>query len=318
MMAFVSKQGQKRNAPSTAVPDEIQGKRIKTRSDLSRDVSTTLLKLPIPGTPIQPPHTLSLPLTQTAIVPSDDPVGLTSSTCSPYGQSYHRQKGTIPLTQMARCGLRIGPIAFEDAKIFLPPGLGAQDQREIKDRWQRELKLQEDNPPALPPSRVAALPAKATAGEYIEVPEGASEKEKDRIRQYNNKIASESQRIDRERNNQAAKKSRETRLEALHNTRQILNRKSAECAWLRLKLISLGGDPTEWEAMDEFMRTRMVEKVAERVTASDQRLAEEKKKEEQRRRAERTKARLEAKENAANAKAWIPQLAAQQANTPWG
>jgi hypothetical protein len=219
---------------------------------------------------------------------------------------------------MARCGLRIGPIAFEDAKIFLPPGLGAQDQREIKDRWQRELKLQEDNPPALPPSRVAALPAKATAGEYVEVPEGASEKEKDRIRQYNNKIASESQRIDRERNNQAAKKSRETRLEALHNTRQILNRKSAECAWLRLKLISLGGDPTEWEAMDEFMRTRMVEKVAERVTASDQRLAEEKKKEEQRRRAERTKARLEAKENAANAKTWIPQLAAPQANNPWG
>ncbi|VUC22027.1 unnamed protein product [Clonostachys rosea] len=299
MMAFVPKQGQKRGAPSTTVPDEMQGKRIKTGSDLSRDVSTTLLKLPIP-------------------IPSDDPVGLAASICSPYSQSYHMPNGKLPLTQMARCGLRIGTIAFEDAKIFLPPGLSAQEQREMKDRWQRELQLQEDNPPALPPSRVAALPAKATAGEYIEVPEGASEKEKDRIRQYNNKIASESQRIDRERNNQAAKKSRETRLEALFNTRQILNRKSAECAWLRLKLISLGGDPTEWEAMDDFMRTRMVDKVAERVTASDQRLAEDKKKEEQRRRAERTKARLEAKENAANAKTWIPQLAAQQANTPWG
>lgn len=140
------------------------------------------------------------------------------------------------------------------------------------------------------------MPPKQTLPDYMDVPEGASEADKERVRQYNNDIASQSQKIDRERNNQAAKKSRETRLEALYNTRQMLNDKAAECGWLRLKLIQLGGDPLEWDAMDVHLRKRMVEKVAERVTVSDQFLAEEKKKEEQKKRAERAKAKLEAKE----------------------
>jgi hypothetical protein len=219
---------------------------------------------------------------------------------SPYATTYHHNtSGTHPTTRhqlSQRCGLRLGEVPFEDVKLSLPHDMPAQEQQAIKRKWQRELQRQEANPPALPPSRIPPLPPKETLEEYHEVPEGATEEEKQRIRDRNNVIAEQSQKIDRERNNQAAKKSRITRLEKLSNTREILNSKSAECDWMRLKLIQLGGDVAEWDNLEARFKNRIIAKVQERVSACDQQLAEEKKREEQQKRAQRTRARIQARE----------------------
>lgn len=217
---------------------------------------------------------------------------------SPFGLSYQYNAcgNTNSRPQVRRCGLKIGNIAFEDAKLSIPQEGSAEQQESIKLKWQNELQRQEENPPALPRSQVPDLPPKSTLIEFHNVPDDATEEEKERIRLTNRVLAQESQRIDRERNNQAAKKSRETRLEALHNTRVMLNDKAAECDWLRLKLIQLGGDTSDWDTMDGFVKSRIVEKIAERVTACDQIIAEEKKREEQRKRAERTKARMQVRD----------------------
>lgn len=213
---------------------------------------------------------------------------------SPYASTYHHHTtGNQPQRQRyaRRCGLRIGDVPLEDAKLALPQDKSSQEQQAIRAKWQSELQHQESYPPALPPSQVPPLPPKEILDDYLEVPDGATEEEKVQVRARNMDIAAQSQKIDRERNNQAAKKSRVTRLEKLHNTRILLNEKAVECDWMRLKVIQLGGDVGEWDTVEDRVKQRMISKVQERVTASDQQTAEERKQEEQRKRAERTRTR---------------------------
>ncbi|KAL6860489.1 hypothetical protein ACO1O0_004517 [Amphichorda felina] len=218
---------------------------------------------------------------------------------SAYGQSYqHSNAYTSPSMTPAqppssRCGFKIGPVAFEQVNLHMPPNLSPEDRTALGTKWEAELERQAANPPALPPSRVPALPPKEMSEEYLDITDDIPEEEKVRRRDHNNRVSASLQRIERERNNQAAKKSRETRLEALRITREILNRKEAECAWMRLKVIELGGSADEWDAIPEGGRARMVQVVEERVNEADLRRAEDRKKEESHRRSERNRLRAE-------------------------
>lgn len=256
--------------------------------------------LALPSPPAVPSNVMAAAST---ISPSVGMAAGSASSISPYGPAYHHNAtGVQPTRQRLssrRCGLRIGDVPFEDANLALPQDKSPQELQWIRNQWQAELQRQEANPPALPPSSVPPLPPKETLEEYHEVPETATEAEKDHVRNINCAIAAQSQKIDRERNNQAAKKSRVTRLEKLHNTRVMLNEKAAECDWQRLKVIQLGGDPTEWDKLSDRVKQRMIAKIEERVTSCDQLVAEEKKREEQRKRTERTRAKMQAKEAAA-------------------
>jgi hypothetical protein len=313
----------KRRAASPA-PEEPEEKRRLTAGGCDEEASSSTLS-PAPtsfqvaksnSNPLYTAHGLALPsppVQPTAVAPASTlspsasmATGAASS-ISAYGPAYHHNAaGSQPARQRLsarRCGLRIGDVPFEDANLTLPQDKSPQEIQWIRAQWQVELQRQEASPPALPPSAVPPLPPKETLEEYHEVPETATEAEKDHVRSINCAIAAQSQKIDRERNNQAAKKSRVTRLEKLHNTRIMLNEKAAECDWQRLKVIQMGGDPSEWDKLSDRVKQRMIGKIEERVTACDQLVAEEKKRDEQRKRTERTRAKMQAKEASAVAAA---------------
>lgn len=124
---------------------------------------------------------------------------------------------------------RVGGATFERAGLALPDNLTAAEQNRRLAELDRELRYQSSNPPILPISQVKEVDPKPFTEDWVSFPDDVDDKERKRIEAENNRIAAINQDIERDRNNQAAKKSREKRLEALKNTRTILNAKCAEC-----------------------------------------------------------------------------------------
>ncbi|PNY29860.1 Uncharacterized protein TCAP_00223 [Tolypocladium capitatum] len=154
-----------------------------------------------------------------------------------------------------------------------------------------EMEYQRSNPPALPPSRIPDLPPKKDVPDYLEFPDGVDEETRRIIEDRNNKIASEAQKIDRERNNMAAKKSRALRIEARDNYRELLIEAKAELKLVRLMLTAHGFDPAVWDHLAPHVRANLLAQTRGEANAVDARRAELKKREDARKRVERMRAR---------------------------
>ncbi|PNP52808.1 hypothetical protein THARTR1_06649 [Trichoderma harzianum] len=201
-------------------------------------------------------------------------------------------------TQTARSrpsSLRMGSCSLDEMLLSIPQGLASAEHTRRKDALQHEIGFQERNPPVLPPSQVQDLPPKPFIADFLKFPDGISDPERLQIEMRNNEIAAEHQKIDRQRNNQAAKKSRQARLEALSNTRVLLNEKTAECAWFRMKVLALGGSTADWNMVPAGVKTRLVKEIDGRVKVVEGEVADAKKREEAKKRADRNKRRAEAR-----------------------
>ena len=154
-----------------------------------------------------------------------------------------------------------------------------------------EIEYQKNNPPALPPSRVPDLPPKQDIADYIEFPEGVDQETRLIIEDRNNKIAAEAQKIDRERNNMAAKKSRALRIEARDNYRELLIEAKAELRLVRLMLAAQGFDPAVWDHLAPNVALNLLAQTRGEANTVDARRADVKKREDARRRVERMRAR---------------------------
>ncbi|KAK4080807.1 hypothetical protein Trihar35433_1912 [Trichoderma harzianum] len=191
--------------------------------------------------------------------------------------------------------LRMGSCSLDEMLLSIPQGLASAEHTRRKDALQHEITFQERNPPILPPSQVQDLPPKPFIADFLKFPDGISDPERLQIEMRNNEIAAEHQKIDRQRNNQAAKKSRQARLEALNNTRVLLNEKTAECAWFRMKVLALGGSTADWNIVPAGVKTRLVKEIDGRVKVVEGEVADAKKREEAKKRADRNKRRAEAR-----------------------
>ncbi|KAL7962894.1 hypothetical protein V8C34DRAFT_323430 [Trichoderma compactum] len=191
--------------------------------------------------------------------------------------------------------LRVGSCSLDEMLLSIPQGLASAEYTRRKDALQHEIAFQERNPPILPPSQVQDLPPKPFIADFLKFPDGISDPERLQIETRNNEIAAEHQKIDRQRNNQAAKKSRQARLEALSNTRALLNEKTAECAWFRMKVLALGGSTADWSMVPAGVKTRLVKEIDGRVKVVEGEVADAKKREEAKKRADRNKRRAEAR-----------------------
>ncbi|RFU79310.1 hypothetical protein TARUN_2915 [Trichoderma arundinaceum] len=193
--------------------------------------------------------------------------------------------------------LRIGSCSLDEMLLTIPHGLATSEHTRRKGALQNEIDFQERNPPVLPPSRVKDLPPKPFIPDFLKFPDGIGDPERLLIETRNNEIAAEHQKIDRQRNNQAAKKSRQARLEALNNTRVLLNEKTAECAWFRMKVLALGGNTADWNVVPAGVKTRLIKDIDGRVKTIEVEVADAKKREEAKKRADRNKRRAEAKKD---------------------
>ncbi|KAM0449001.1 hypothetical protein ACHAO4_007957 [Trichoderma viride] len=193
--------------------------------------------------------------------------------------------------------LRIGSCSLDEMLLMIPHGLASAELVRRKDDLRYEIDFQERNPPVLPPSKVKDLPPKPYIQEFHKFPEGISDHERLEIESRNNEIAAEHQKIDRQRNNQAAKKSRQARLEALNSTRVLLNEKTAECAWFRMKVLALGGNTADWNNVPAGVKTRLIKEIDGRVKTIETEAADAKKREEAKKRADRNRRRAEVKKD---------------------
>ncbi|KAI9167203.1 hypothetical protein HJFPF1_03328 [Paramyrothecium foliicola] len=208
-------------------------------------------------------------------------------TCAPRQPRHRNGSSTAPAPPAILCGLEVGGFPLHEALLNPLPHATEAELKKLKQILTRELEYQTANPPALPRSQIPALPPKPRAREWVILPDGIEGAARRELEDQNNAIAAENQAVERDRNNMAAKKSRQVRLEALGNARALLNDKAAECAWLRLKVALLGGRPDEWNdgTVPEAVKAAMAAEVKERVAEVDARHAEEKKREEARKRA---------------------------------
>lgn len=250
-MSDAGAKGNKRHASSPMQDNDFVKKR-RAQAGLNQTASPTAFACPVRNPmPNATGNTCRSPyqaIHMGSIHANSGSMAFADAAADPSGQGtahgHTRQNPTVDHRTL-RSGLRIGTIPIEDVGLRVPANVDPKVQASVRTRMERELRRQEANPPALPPSTVKSLPPKEMAREYREIPDDASEELKCEVRAYNNLISQEIQRIDRERNNQAAKKSRETRLECLRVTREMLNLATAQNAWLRLRMIQMGGAPEE-------------------------------------------------------------------------
>lgn len=147
--------------------------------------------------------------------------------------------------QAAGSQLRISGFSLADAGLSLPVQVPGPELLRRQRAMMQEIAYQTNNPPILPASQIPDLPPKPVVEEFSKFPEGIDDQLRNGLEAKNNRIAAQHQKIDRQRNNMAAKKSRQSRLEDLANSRRLLNAKSVECAWFRMKVMSMGGSVSE-------------------------------------------------------------------------
>ncbi|CAM1511182.1 Fc.00g086950.m01.CDS01 [Cosmosporella sp. VM-42] len=237
----------------------------------------------------KPSHALAFPKPKDASPSASGPTVPPESSPLQATRSITRSRGRTGNSKLPGA-LRIGGALIEDAGLKIPQVSEAESLRR-KGELEAELEYQREHPPHLPRSRIVDLEEKPRHAPWHEIPDNCSDEERKRLTKLNNAIATENQKIERDRNNQAAKKSRQKRLEALNDTRKILNEKAAECDWWRMRAMTLGASAKEWEQVPRQVKVAMVKEISNRVDVIHQFHEEEKKREDAVKRTERIKAR---------------------------
>ncbi|PHH58548.1 hypothetical protein CDD82_2901 [Ophiocordyceps australis] len=230
--------------------------------------------------------------------------------------------GSYPPAQQAPNNARVGLAAIRIAghsvrdlvPSFQTTGMGPDDMARRHLAVMHELRHQQENPPVLPPSRVADLPPKQDIPDFIPLPDQVDDKTRSSIQDHNNRVSAISQRIDRERNNMAAKKSRALRIESRDMYRQLFIEATAKLFHHRFVAALDGRDPSIWERLPERFRRDLVELAERGAEQVETKAVETKKQDEARKRRERARARCERR--AAHDHDGQQQQQQQQGNTP--
>ncbi|KAH7238735.1 hypothetical protein BKA59DRAFT_458061 [Fusarium tricinctum] len=143
----------------------------------------------------------------------------------------------------------------------------------------QELEEQVSRVPTLPPSTLAQQPPKEFVGAYYRTIPDAQDPRLDAFVEYLNRpLLEKSKTIDLERNNIAAKGTRNRRDEALKKYRRLANDQQVELNWWRLKACSLGADPFDWDAVPQDAKQAMKDDMDNRVLEEEEKIAANEKK----------------------------------------
>ncbi|KZZ94197.1 hypothetical protein AAL_05164 [Moelleriella libera RCEF 2490] len=158
--------------------------------------------------------------------------------------------------------------------------LSPNHQARVIEEFQRPL----TRPPLLPENRVEELNAKQVFPDYIRGEDHPDPAFRLAAEEMNNAMALEMQRVDRERNNSAAKRSRRVKHENLTNASIRVVGDSMQVAWLRASLTALGGDPDAFYNISQDFITGYRESIyRERCEAEEMRKRERSRRDTQRR-----------------------------------
>ncbi|RSM03964.1 hypothetical protein CEP52_007098 [Fusarium oligoseptatum] len=143
-------------------------------------------------------------------------------------------------------GRNIAGYSFEKAGLTIPGIKSKTEYDKIMASVDFELAYQEANPPVLPPSKLKEMAAKPLPEAPYEIPED-NPRLAEILRAKNKQILEKGKLLDKERNNLAAKATRDRRNEIIDESRILLNDREAELNWWKLRAIVLGADPNEFK-----------------------------------------------------------------------
>ncbi|KAI6759679.1 hypothetical protein HG530_010359 [Fusarium avenaceum] len=168
----------------------------------------------------------------------------------------------------------IGSISLTRANLGLNTNLTPSEIIRRFFTIDQELEEQLSRVPTLPPSTLAQQPPKEFVGAYYKtIPEAQDPRLDAFVEDLNRPLLEKSKTIDLERNNIAAKGTRNRRDEALKMYRRLANDQQVELNWWRLKACSLGADPYDWDAVPQDAKQAMTDDMDNRVLKEEEKIA---------------------------------------------
>ncbi|KAM0195233.1 hypothetical protein ACHAPI_006537 [Fusarium lateritium] len=173
----------------------------------------------------------------------------------------------------------VGGVSLSTAHLGLNSRLGPSEIRRRFFMMDRALRDQQSHVPTLPPSTLAQQPPKEFVGAfYRTIPEAKDPRLDAFVENMNRPLLEKSKTIDLERNNIAAKGTRNRRDEALKKYRRLVNDQQVELNWWRLKAASLGANPYAWDDVPKEVKKVMADNMDNRVQKEEEKLAASEKK----------------------------------------
>ncbi|KAG8406968.1 hypothetical protein J3458_020475 [Metarhizium acridum] len=184
-------------------------------------------------------------------------------------------------------------------------GLTIPDNGDPEELARRQLAIEQNqeshrqNPPVIPDHTLGEMAPKQVFPDFIKPSQNTSPEEKLLMERENNRLAAQLQKEDRARNNEAAKRSRLAKSEALSNATKLNVTQFIRIAWLEAKVIGLGGNPADFDCIRPDMLLKIRSDVLARMDVVYAQRKKNRTEQESRRRALRNKDR-QRKKAAAN------------------
>ncbi|KID80656.1 uncharacterized protein G6M90_00g007160 [Metarhizium brunneum] len=121
------------------------------------------------------------------------------------------------------------------------------------------------NPPVIPDHTLGEMAPKQVFPDFVKPSQNTSPEEKLLMERENNRLAAQLQKEDRARNNEAAKRSRLAKSEALSNATKLNVTQFIRIAWLEAKVIGLGGNPGDFDCIRPDMLLKIRNDVLARM-----------------------------------------------------
>ena len=198
-------------------------------------------------------------------------------------------------------------------------------QQELKSRKEaiiKELEIRKDNPPMIPPPTIGDMEPNPVFPDFLDINQETPKSAIPSIQARNNRLAAAMQKVDRERNNEAAKRSRRVKSEALENAKLIIHDLAAEVEWLSVALIAHGGHPEAYRLLSPAVKhvlhgevhkriedKMLARKEAQRAEDSRKRVQRQRERARQKQLANERQARMRAQEHVVAAAAVTPEEA---------
>ncbi|KAJ4138071.1 hypothetical protein NW768_001887 [Fusarium equiseti] len=235
-------------------------------------------KMPTSQVPVGQPS-------QACAMPAGNPVGNPSqgllSAGQPLVNPHHDLEalGEFGDSEVSR-RLKFGSVMIQRAGLGVPQGLPAPEAVRRLTTIKEELARQQNIAPILPPSELSPQLPKGFTPKPYHVPDDIDDRRvHEFFAQKNKDLCTRNKQVDLERNNMAAKGTRQRREESLSQYRNISKDLTIELNWWRLKAASLGADLQEWDRLSGHTRNSMNAEMDARMKRLEEEAAKKAKKE---------------------------------------
>ncbi|KAG5756986.1 hypothetical protein H9Q70_000402 [Fusarium xylarioides] len=168
--------------------------------------------------------------------------------------------------------IHVGGVQLSQVGLGPDPTLPKDDVDGRFKMIEAELKNQihPDSIPIPPVSTLPTHPPKEFVGGLYLMPPGVEDARLFKVLYERNQvILKKGKQVSLERNNLAAKRTRERREEKEKNLRNLISNLQVQMNWWHLKAVSLGANPGEWNAVPEVFKTKMLKDMNEKLCKAE-------------------------------------------------